>query len=93
MSTINTIFIVITPAEQKFLARRLCVGTETACYVPIVLAWRLQTLQGVIAGYSLRVFAFYVEWLTIAGVSQLSSSIAREIRISQGRQSYWLMFR
>jgi len=53
----------------------------------------LQTLQGVIAGYSLRVFAFYVEWLTIAGVSQLSSSIAREIRISQGRQSYWLMFR
>jgi len=38
MSTINTIFIVITPAEQKFLARRLCVGTETACYVPIVLA-------------------------------------------------------
>jgi len=35
-----------------------------------------------------RIFAFYVQCLTAARVSQPSSNVAREIRISQGPQSY-----
>jgi len=59
--------------------------TETAYYVDSVLALRLPRL---IAGYCLRVFAFYVQCLTVAGISQPISNVVREIRISQGPQSY-----
>jgi len=47
--------------------------TETA---PIVLALRL---PGVTVGYFLRLFAFYIQCLTVARVSQPSFKIAREI--------------
>jgi len=40
------------------------------------------------AGYSLRIFAFYIHYLTVAGVSQPSSTVARKIRISQEPRSY-----
>jgi len=53
--------------------------------VHIVLALRL---PGVTVGYYYRIFAFYVQWLTVAGVSQPNSNVAREIRISQEPQSY-----
>jgi len=43
-------------------------------------------LAGVTVGYYLRIFAFYVQCLTVAGVSQ--PNVAREIRISQEPQSY-----
>jgi len=39
-------------------------------------------------GYSLRIFAFYVQCLTVAGDSQPSSNVSRKIRISQGPRSY-----
>jgi len=55
--------------------------TETAYYVDSVFALRL---PGFIAGYYLRVFAFYVQFLTVAGISQPISNGAREIRASQG---------
>jgi len=42
----------------------------------------------VTVGYFLIIFAFYFPCLTVAGVSQPSSNFAREIRISQGPQSY-----
>jgi len=45
-------------------------------------------LAGVTVGYYLRIFAFYVQCLTVTGVSQPSSNVAREIRISQEPQSY-----
>jgi len=35
-----------------------------------------------------RVFAFYVQCLTGAGVSQPSFNVVKEFRISQGPQSY-----
>ena len=51
--------------------------TETSySYVHIVLALRL---PGVTVGYDLTIFAFYVQYLTVAGVSQPSSNVAREI--------------
>jgi len=50
--------------------------TETAYYVDSVLALRLPRL---IAGYCLRVFAFYVQCLTVAGISQPISNVVREI--------------
>jgi len=60
--------------------------TETSySYVHIVLAFRL---PGVTVGYDLCIFAFYVQCLTVAGVSQQSSNVAREIRISQEPLSY-----
>jgi len=46
-------------------------------YVHVVLALRL---PGVTVGYYLSIFAFYVQCLTVAGVSQPSSNVAREIR-------------
>jgi len=54
-------------------------------YVYIVLALRL---PGVTVGYYWSIFAFYLQWLTVAGVSQPSSNFAREIRNSQEPQSY-----
>jgi len=60
--------------------------TDTSSwYVHIVLALRL---PGATVGYYLRIFAFYVQCLTVAGFSQPSSNVAREIRISQEPQSY-----
>jgi len=60
--------------------------TETSySYVHIVLALRL---PGVTVGYYLGIFASYVQCLTVAGVSQPSSNVAREIRISQEPQNY-----
>jgi len=50
-----------------------------------VLALRL---PGVTVGYYLGIFASYVQCLTVAGVSQPSSNVAREIRISQEPQNY-----
>jgi len=64
--------------------------TEAAYYVHIVLALRF---SGVIVGYYLRIFAFYVLCLTVAGVSQPSSNVAKDIRISQGPQNYLVLFR
>jgi len=64
--------------------------TETAYYVHSVLVLRL---PGVTEGYCLRIFAFYIQCLTVAGVSQPSSNVAREIRISQEPQSYQVLFR
>jgi len=59
-----------------------------ACsYRHIVLALRLPEVT---VGYYLSIFAFYVQCLTVAGVSHPSSNVAREIRISQGFQSYVL---
>jgi len=51
--------------------------TETAYYVHIVLALHL---FGVTADYYLRIFAFYVQCLTVAGVSHPSSNVARKIQ-------------
>jgi len=51
----------------------------------IVLALRL---PGVTVGYYSRMFAFYVQCLTVAGVSQPSFNVARETWISQEPQSY-----
>ena len=68
-----------------FIASRLCLVTETACYNHTVLASRL---PGVTVGYYLKVSAFHVQCLTVAGASQPSSNVAREFRISQGPQSY-----
>jgi len=45
-------------------------------------------LPGITVDYYLSIFAFYVQCLTVAGVSQPSSNVAREIRISQEPQSY-----
>jgi len=45
-------------------------------------------LPGITVDYYLSIFAFYVQCLTFAGVSQPSSNVAREIRISQEPQSY-----
>jgi len=45
-------------------------------------------LLGVTVGYYLRIFAFHLHSLTVAGVSQPSSNVAKQIRISQGPQSY-----
>jgi len=60
--------------------------TETSfSYVHIVLVLRL---PGATVGYYLSNFAFYVQCLTVAGVSQSSPNVAREIRISQEPQSY-----
>ena len=59
--------------------------TETAYYVLIVLALRL---PGVTVGFYLRIVAFYVQCLAVAGVSQQSSNVGKEIRISQGPQNY-----
>jgi len=60
--------------------------TETSSsYVHIVLAL---CFPGVTVGYYLSIFAFYVQRLTVAGVSQPSSNDAREIRISQEPQSH-----
>ena len=83
----NKYCIVITPVEQvsKYAASRLCLVTETAYYVHTVLTLRL---PGVTVGNCLRIFAFYVQCITVAGVSQPSSNVAREIRISQEPQSY-----
>jgi len=41
----------------------------------------------------LLVLAFYVQCLTVAGVSQPSSNVAREIRISQGPKNQLVLFR
>jgi len=57
---------------------------ETAYYVHIVLALRLPVVT---VGYYLRFFLFHGQCLTVAGVSQPISNVAREIRISQGPQS------
>jgi len=54
--------------------------SETAHYVHNELAFRL---PAVTAGYYLRVFAFYVQFLIIPGVSHPRSNVARELRISQ----------
>jgi len=35
-------------------------------------------------GYYLRIFAFYVQWLTVAGISQSSSNVARKIEFHKG---------
>jgi len=70
---------------RKFLASSLCLVTETAHYVLIM---SVLCLPGVTVCCHLRVFAFYVQCLTVAGVSQPSSNVAREIRISQGPQNY-----
>jgi len=58
--------------------------TGTAYYVHIVLALRL---PGVTVGYYLRIFAFYVQCLSVARVSQSNINVAREFRISQEPQS------
>jgi len=58
--------------------------TETTYFVHTVLALRF---PGVTEDYYLRTFAFYDQCLTVAGVSQPSSNVTREIRISQGPQS------
>jgi len=55
-------------------------GDRNSMYVHIVLALRL---AGVTVSYYLRIFAFCVECLTVAGVSQPSSNVAKEYRISQ----------
>jgi len=69
-----------------FAPSRLCLVIETSySYVHIVLASRL---PGVTVGYYLSIFAFYVQSLNVTGVSQPSSNVAREIRISQESQSY-----
>jgi len=66
--------------------------TETAYYMfsHIVLALRF---RGVTVGYYLSIFAFYVQCLTFAEVSQPSSNVAREIRISREPQSYLVLCR
>jgi len=58
---------------------------ETAYYAHTVLPLRL---VGVTVGYYLSIFAFYVHCLTVAGVSQPSFNVAREIRIAQEPQGY-----
>ena len=63
---------------------------EIAYYVHIVLALRL---PGVTLGNYLRIFALYVHCLTVAGISQPGSNVAREIRISQKPQIYYVLFR
>jgi len=60
-------------------------GSETAYYAHIVLALRL---PGVTVSCSLRIFAFYAQCVSVAGVSQPSSNVVREIWISQGPRSY-----
>ena len=50
--------------------------TETAYYVHIVLALRLPRFT---VGYYLISFVFYVQCSAVAGVSQPSSDVAREI--------------
>ena len=69
----------------KFAVSRLSLVTETAYHVHILLALRL---SGVTVGYYLRMFAFYVQCLTVAGVSQPSSHVAAEIRNSQEPQTF-----
>jgi len=49
-------------------------GERNSIYVHIVLALRLLV---VIVGYYLRVFAFYVQCLIVAGDSQPSSNVAK----------------
>jgi len=44
-------------------------------------------------GYYCSIFAFYVQCLTIAGVSQPSFNVAGEVRISQEPQSYKVLLR
>jgi len=58
---------------------------NTAYYVHIVLALRL---PWVTVGYYLGILHFMFSAQTVPGVSQPSSNVAREIRISQGPQSY-----
>ena len=58
---------------------------DTHDYVHIMLALRVPRAT---ASYSSRIFAFYVQSLTVAGISQPRSDVARKIRISQGPQSY-----
>jgi len=63
---------------------RLCLVRESSYpYVHIVLALRL---PGVTVGYYSSIFVFYVQ--CCCGVSQPSSNVAREIRISQEPQSF-----
>jgi len=50
-----------------------------------VLALRLPRVT---VGNDLSIFAFYVQCLTVAGVSQPSSNVTKEIRNSQEPQSY-----
>jgi len=49
-----------------------------------VLALRL---PGVTVGYHFKHFCFYVQCLTVAGFSQPSSNVAKEVRNSQEPQS------
>jgi len=74
----------------KFVASRLCLVIETVYHVHIVLALRL---PGVTVGFYSRIVAFYVQCLTIAGVSQPSSQVTKEIRISQRSQNYYVLSR
>jgi len=76
-----------TPPERLQHSQWLCLVIEKAYYIYIVLALRL---PGVFVGYYLylRIFVFYGQCSTLAGVSQTSSNDAREIRISPGYQSY-----
>ena len=53
-------------------------------YVHIVLALRL---PGVTVGYHFKHFCFFVQCLTVAGFSQPSSNVAKEVRNSQEPQS------
>ena len=69
----------------KFAVSRLSLVTETAYHVHILLALRL---SGVTVVYYLGMFAFYVQCLTVAGVSQPSSNVAAEIRNSQDPQTF-----
>jgi len=62
---VNNKYWIIYTNGAKFAARRLCLVTETAHYVHIVWALRF---PGVTAGYYLRLFAFYVQCLTVAGM-------------------------
>jgi len=55
------------------------------CSHCIVLVLRLREIT---VGSYLRIVAFYVQCLTVAGVSQPSSNVTKEIRISQRLQNY-----
>jgi len=85
---VNKILYCYHTSGAKFVASRLCLVTETAYYVHIVLALRL---TGITVGFYLRIFAFYLQCLTVGGVSQPSFKVARKIRISQGPQSYYVL--
>jgi len=77
--------VLLSNQWSKFVASRLCLVTETACHVHTALALRFPEVT---VGYYLRMLAFYVQCLYVAVISQPSSKVAREIRISQEPQGY-----